>query len=84
MEDRKVFEHLAAMAGEHRTEAMLDITRRQSFHSMPLPPGNWKEVRNSDAAAYGGSNFGNYGATLGGGNTKVKIPAAGYVVFRKQ
>jgi 1,4-alpha-glucan branching enzyme len=53
-------------------------------YTMPLPPGNWKEVLNSDAGAYGGSNFGNYGATLSGGNTKVNIPAAGYVVFKKQ
>ncbi len=142
VEDRKVFESLAAMTGEQRTEAMEDITRRQSFHfyrdaialrqsspafradaevhhvythnddsvlaftrksgneeylvvgslnrknlegyTMPLPPGRWKEVLNSDAAVYGGSNFGNFGAELSGGNTKVNIPAAGYVVFRKQ
>ncbi|PTL79775.1 malto-oligosyltrehalose trehalohydrolase [Vitiosangium sp. GDMCC 1.1324] len=141
-EDRKVFESLAAMPAEQRTEAMLDITRRQSFrfyqdaialrqsspafradaevrgvythdddsvmaftrksggeeylmvgslnrknlegYTLPLPPGNWKEVMNSDAAAYGGNNFGNYGATLSGGNTKVNIPAAGYVVFKKE
>ncbi len=141
-EDRKVFENLAAMPAEQRTEAMLDITRRQSFrfyqdaialrhsspafradaevnrvythnedsvmaftrkaggeeylvvgslnrenlegYTMPLPPGNWKEVLNSDAAVYGGDNFGNYGAKLSGGNTKVNIPAAGYVVFKKE
>ncbi|HEX8440740.1 alpha amylase C-terminal domain-containing protein, partial [Archangium sp.] len=141
-EDRKVFERLAAMSGEQRTEAMEDITRRQSFHfyrdaialrqsspafradaevqrvhthnddavlaftrksgneeylvvgslnrknlegyTMPLPPGRWKEVLNSDAAVYGGSNFGNFGAEVSGGNTKVNIPAAGYVVFRKE
>lgn len=141
-EDRNVFESLAGMPAEQRTEAMLDITRRQSFrfyqdaialrqsspafradaevqrvyshdddsvmaftrksggeeylvvgslnrknlagYTMPLPPGNWKEVLNSDAAVYGGSNFGNYGATLSGGNTKVNIPAAGYVIFKKQ
>ncbi|MDY7225657.1 alpha-amylase family glycosyl hydrolase [Hyalangium rubrum] len=54
-------------------------------YNMPLPPGNWQEVLNSDAAAYGGGNFGNFGATLngGGGNTKVNIPSAGYVVFKK-
>jgi 1,4-alpha-glucan branching enzyme len=52
-------------------------------YTMPLPPGNWKEVLNSDAAAYGGNNFGNFGATLNGGNTKVNIPAAGYVVLKK-
>ena len=140
-EDRKVFEGLAAMPAEKRTEAMLDITKRQSFqfykdaialrqsspafsadaevnrvythnddsvlaftrkaggeeylvvgslnqknqegYTLPLPPGNWKVVLNSDAAAYGGGNFGNYGATLSGGNTKVNIPAAGYVVLKK-
>ncbi|MBU8896939.1 alpha amylase C-terminal domain-containing protein [Corallococcus sp. M34] len=53
-------------------------------YALPLPPGNWKEVLNSDAAVYGGSNFGNYGATLSGSaDTKVNIPAAGYVVFKK-
>jgi maltooligosyltrehalose trehalohydrolase len=53
-------------------------------YDMPLPPGNWKEVLNSDAGAYGGNNFGNFGATLnGGGTTKVNIPSAGYVVFKK-
>ncbi|WP_224250084.1 alpha-amylase family glycosyl hydrolase [Hyalangium gracile] len=53
-------------------------------YKMPLPPGNWKEVLNSDAQAYGGENFGNFGATLnGGGATPVNIPSAGYVVFKK-
>jgi len=52
-------------------------------YNMPLPPGNWKEVLNSDAGAYGGNNFGNFGATLNGGNTKVNIPSAGYVVLKK-
>ena len=53
-------------------------------YKMPLPPGNWKEVLNSDAGAYGGGNFGNFGATLnGGGVTPVNIPSAGYVVFKK-
>lgn len=53
-------------------------------YNMPLPPGNWKEVLNSDAGVYGGGNFGNFGATLsGGGTTKVNIPSAGYVVFKK-
>ena len=30
-------------------------------YNMPLPPGNWKEVLNSDAALYGGSAQGNMG-----------------------
>ncbi|WP_071902262.1 alpha-amylase family glycosyl hydrolase [Cystobacter ferrugineus] len=140
-EDRKVFESLAALPAHQRTDAMLDITKKQSFrfyrdaialrqsspafradaevkrvythnddsvmaftrksggeeylvvgsmnrqnlegYALPLPPGNWKEVLNSDAAAYGGGNFGNGGGTLGGGNTKVNIPAAGYVVLKR-
>ncbi len=52
-------------------------------YQMPLPPGQWKEVLNSDASRYGGSNFGNFGATLNGGNTRVNIPAAGYIVLKK-
>lgn len=52
-------------------------------YQLPLPPGQWKEVLNSDASRYGGSNFGNFGATLNGGNTKVNIPAAGYIVLKK-
>jgi 1,4-alpha-glucan branching enzyme len=140
-EDRKVFESLAALPAPQRTDAMLDITRKQSFqfhrdaialrqsspafradaevkrvythnddsvmafthksggeeylvvgsmnrenlegYALPLPPGNWKEVLNSDAAAYGGGNFGNGGGTLRGGNTKVNILAAGYVVLKR-
>lgn len=54
-----------------------------SGYNLPLPPGQWKEVMNSDAARYGGSNFGNYGATLNGGNTPVNIPAGGYIVLKK-
>ena len=140
-DDKKLFAEVAALPAAERKDAMLDITRRQSFtfykdaiglrnssdafsaaaevkrvythnddsvmaftrksgndeflvvgslnkqnlegYSLPLPPGQWKEVLNSDAAVYGGSNFGNYGATLNGGNTPVNIPAAGYVVLKK-
>lgn len=52
-------------------------------YNMPLPPGQWKEVLNSDSSRYGGSNFGNYGATINGGNSKVNIPAGGYIVLKK-
>jgi 1,4-alpha-glucan branching enzyme len=37
----------------------------------------------SDAAAYGEGNFGKGGGILGGGNTKVNIPAAGYLVLTR-
>jgi 1,4-alpha-glucan branching enzyme len=52
-------------------------------YGMELPPGQWKEVLSSDAAAYGGNNFGNFGATLNGGNSAVNIPAGGYVMFKR-
>nr|WP_216622996.1 alpha-amylase family glycosyl hydrolase [Corallococcus exercitus] len=140
-DDKKLFAEVAALPASERKDAMLDVTRRQSFnfykdaiglrnssdafsaaaevkrvythnddsvmaftrksgneeflvvgslnkknlegYSLPLPPGQWKEVLNSDASVYGGGNFGNYGATLNGGNTPVNIPAAGYVVLKK-
>ncbi len=52
-------------------------------YPLPLPPGPWREVFNSDAARYGGGNFGNYGATLPGGTTGVNLPAGGYVVLER-
>nr|WP_227027970.1 alpha-amylase family glycosyl hydrolase [Corallococcus soli] len=140
-DDRKLFKEISSLPASERKDAMLDVTRRQSFnfykdaiglrnsspafsaaaevkrvythnddsvlaftrksgneeflvvgslnkknldgYTLPLPPGQWKEVLNSDAGAYGGGNFGNFGATLNGGNTKVNIPAAGYVVMKR-
>ncbi|MET0404840.1 MAG: alpha-amylase family glycosyl hydrolase [Cystobacter sp.] len=58
--------------------------QNQGGYALPLPPGNWKEVLNSDAAIYGGGNFGNGGSTVKGGDARVNIPAAGYVVFKKE
>ncbi|SEU10405.1 alpha amylase C-terminal domain-containing protein [Stigmatella erecta] len=56
----------------------------QEGYRMPLPPGNWQEVLNSDASAYGGNNVGNSGATLSGGaQAQVNLPAAGYVVLKR-
>ena len=140
--DRTVFNEIAVLPPADRTQAMLDITRRQSFHffqdaialrksspafaanaevhrvyannddsvmaftrqgggeeflvvsslnhqdftgyQMDLPPGQWKEVFCSDAAVYGGDNFGNFSATLNGGaQVPLNIPAAGYVVFKR-
>jgi 1,4-alpha-glucan branching enzyme len=51
-----------------------------------VPNAAWKEVFNSDAAAYGGQNVGNAGALIpsGNGQLNVKIPANGLVVFVKQ
>ncbi|MBL8149160.1 MAG: alpha amylase C-terminal domain-containing protein [Blastocatellia bacterium] len=62
--------------------ASLNKNNLQSYR-MDLPPGQWKEVLNSDAARYGGSNFGNFGALVNGGSSQMNIPAGGYVVFKK-
>jgi 1,4-alpha-glucan branching enzyme len=48
-----------------------------------LPNGGWKEVFNSDAAIYGGTNTGNAGAIIPSfnGSITMVIPANGLVVF---
>jgi len=53
--------------------------------SYRLPDGGWKEVFNSDAAIYGGSNTGNGGAVLSAANGTITmvIPANGLVIFLK-
>jgi 1,4-alpha-glucan branching enzyme len=53
---------------------------------LAIPDGRWKEVFNSDAAAYGGGNVGNHGATLpsAGGRLDVVLPASGFVVLVRQ
>ena len=51
-------------------------------YGVDLPAGNWKEVFNSNAAAYGGSNTGNNGATLHGGQG-VYLPAGSTLVLKK-
>ncbi len=52
-------------------------------YGLELPPGNWTEVFNSDAQAFGGSNFGNEGGTFGSGQQRLDIPAGGYIVLKK-
>jgi maltooligosyltrehalose trehalohydrolase len=52
-------------------------------YGLTLPPGQWKEVLNSDGAAYGGNNVGNFGATINGGQTQLNIPAGGMIVLKK-
>jgi 1,4-alpha-glucan branching enzyme len=51
-----------------------------------IPTAGWKEIFNSDAAAYGGQNVGNQGAILPStqGRLTVVIPASGFVVLVKQ
>ena len=50
-----------------------------------LAGAGWREAFNSDAAAYGGENLGNLGATLraAGARLEVVVPANGVVVFER-
>lgn len=50
-----------------------------------LPDAQWREVFNSDAADYGGSNSGNCGATISSqwGQFTAVVPANGFVVFER-
>lgn len=52
-------------------------------YGMELPEGQWKEVFNSDAAAYGGDGVGNFGKTISGGFQSLRIPAHGMLVFQR-
>jgi len=52
-------------------------------YAIDLPPGQWKEVFNSDAQLFGGRNFGNEGGTFRGGSARLDLPAAGYIVLKK-
>jgi 1,4-alpha-glucan branching enzyme len=67
-----------------RNEPFLDGYIIQTDPSR-LPDGSWREVFNSDAAIYGGSNVGNFGADLpaSGGRFEARLPAAGFVVFQR-
>ena len=48
-----------------------------------LPDGVWRELLNSDAAIYGGTNVGNLGGDVPvvGGRLRIRLPANGLVVF---
>jgi 1,4-alpha-glucan branching enzyme len=52
-------------------------------YGINLPPGSrWKEVFNSDAGAYGGSNKGNLGAVIDA-HSGVMLPAGSTLVLQK-
>jgi len=51
-----------------------------------VPAGLWQETFNSDAAIYGGSNVGNFGAAIpaSDGRLELRIPANGFLVLQKR
>jgi len=67
-----------------RNEPFLDGYIIQTDPSR-LSDGLWREVFNSDAAIYGGSNVGNFSADLPAvqGRFQLRVPAAGFVVFQR-
>ena len=54
--------------GQHPIAVLLNLTPVPRYHyRLGLPrPGKWREVLNSDAAIYGGSNVGNLGGVIAG------------------
>jgi 1,4-alpha-glucan branching enzyme len=54
--------------------------------SIAIPDASWREVFNSDAGIYGGTNTGNFGANIPSRDRQftANIPANGFVVFVKQ
>jgi len=51
-----------------------------------IPDCGWKEIFNSDGAAFGGQNVGNFGGVLtsSGGRLNAVVPAAGLLVVVRQ
>jgi 1,4-alpha-glucan branching enzyme len=55
------------------------------FSSGFLPDANWQEIFNSDAAAYGGKNVGNFGSAIAsaGGYFHCVVPSNALLVFSR-
>jgi 1,4-alpha-glucan branching enzyme len=54
--------------------------------TLSIPDAHWREIFNSDAAAYGGANIGNAGAAIpsAGGRLTVTLPARGMILFARE
>jgi 1,4-alpha-glucan branching enzyme len=55
-----------------------------TIESSQIRNGQWQEIFNSDATAYGGDNVGNLGITIPSSNGRINVvvPANGFVVFQ--
>ena len=51
-------------------------------YGIHLPPGQWKEVHNTNAQEYGGTGAGTFGVSVQG-NQGVMLPAGSTIVFKK-
>lgn len=69
-------------SGESFIVVSLMASDNKTGYGIPLPEGQWQEVFNTDAAKYGGENFGNAGATFQG-NAGLNLPAGGTIVLKK-
>lgn len=53
-------------------------------YGIPMPQGKWEEVINSDAKEFEGSGkWTNKDQVQGSGNTQIKLPSNGMVIFKK-
>lgn len=52
-------------------------------YDVRLPAGQWEEVLNTNGREYGGSGFGNFGATIPGGSA-LNLPAGGTIILKKK
>jgi 1,4-alpha-glucan branching enzyme len=56
------------------------------FRADRIPAGRWREIFNSDGAAFGGANVGNLGRTIENamGSFECVVPANGAIVFQRE
>lgn len=55
----------------------------RSGYGVNLPPGQWKEVLNTNGREYGGTGTGNFGAVVSG-NHGLNLPAGSSIVLRRK
>ena len=85
--DRVIVFHRPGTDGDYAVFATLanrPFETGYRFPGLPLPSGEWREVFNSDAGAYGGDNVGNGGRAVrvDAGEMTVILPACGFLVFK--
>lgn len=66
--------------------SLKDTPYDQGYRIQGISDGTWREIFNSDAAAYGGWNEGNCGGQLvaADGSLTVVLPRAGFVILQRE